>query len=102
MNQITGISSLFDTSTVFEKSKITTDHNEAFSSIFQSALDLLNETNALQKRAEEAELNYALGYTDNTHDLAATQKKATIAIQYTVAVRDKILEAYKEIMNIQM
>lgn len=28
--------------------------------------------------------------------------KASTARQYTVAVRDKLLEAYKEIMNIQM
>ena len=82
--------------------RVTTDNNEAFSAIFQSALDMLNETNQLQKQAEQAEINYALGYTDSTHDLALAQQKANIAIQYTVAVRDKILEAYKEIMNIQM
>ena len=103
MAQITGITSLFDAGSVLNKnSKITTDNNEAFSAIFQSALDMLNETNKLQKQAEQAEINYALGYTDSTHDLALAQQKANIAIQYTVAVRDKILEAYKEIMNIQM
>ena len=54
MTQITGITSLFDTSSVLNNnSKITTDNNEAFSSVFQSALDMLNETNELQKQAEK-------------------------------------------------
>ena len=30
------------------------------------------------------------------------QQKANMALQYTVAIRDKALEAYKEIMNMQV
>ena len=63
---------------------------------------MLNETNDLQNAAETEEIKFALGYSENTHDLAIAQEKANIAIQYTVAVRDKILDAYKEIMNMQI
>ena len=38
----------------------------------------------------------------NTHELGVYQQKANIALQYTVAIRDKALEAYKEIMNMQI
>lgn len=47
-------------------------------------------------------MNFALGYSDNTHDLAIAQQKAALSLQYTVAVKNKVLEAYKEIMNMQI
>ena len=52
--------------------------------------------------SENAEISFALGETDNTHDLTIALQKASTALQYTVAVRDKFLEAYKEIMNMQI
>lgn len=76
--------------------------DKSFDSVLQSAVDMLGETNTLQNYAEEAEIQFALGYSTNTHDLRIAQEKANIALQYTVAVRDKIIEAYKEIMNMQM
>lgn len=73
-----------------------------FGSIFEKALDSLNTTNAYLSDAENEELRWALGETDNTHELSIALQKASIALQYTVAVRDKFLEAYKEIMQIQI
>lgn len=78
----------------------TTD--KSFGTFLQSAVDMINETNQLQLDYKKEELNVALGYSDNTHDLTIAQSKAVTALQYTVAVRDKFLEAYKEIMNIQI
>ena len=43
-----------------------------------------------------------MGLTHNTHDRTIALQKASTALQYTVAVRDKLLEAYKEIMNINL
>ena len=43
-----------------------------------------------------------MGLTDNTHDLTIALEKASTALQYTVAVRDKLLEAYKELMQMQL
>lgn len=77
------------------------NRNEAFESIFQSALSMVQETNDLSNAAEEAEISYALGLTDNTHELQVAQQKANLSLQYTVAVKNKVLEAYKELMNIQ-
>ena len=76
--------------------------DKSFDSVLQSAVNMLEETNTLQNYAEEAELQFALGYSTNTHDLRIAQEKANIALQYTVAVRDKVIAAYKEIMNMQM
>ena len=67
-----------------------------------SAMNMVNETNDLQNKAESAEIQFALGLSDNTHHLQVAQEKANVALQYTVAVRDKIIEGYKEIMNMQV
>ncbi len=47
-------------------------------------------------------MQFALGYATNTHDLNDIQTRADIALNYTTAVRDRMLEAYKEIMNMQI
>lgn len=76
--------------------------DDSFSSLLSAAMNLVNETNNLTNQAEAEQLNFAMGYSDNSHDLAIAQKKALVSLQYTVAVKNKLLEAYKEIMNIQI
>ena len=83
-------------------SKNLRSEDQGFSTVFQSALNMLQETNDLQNRAESEEIKFALGLSDNTHDLQIAQEKANIALQYTVAVRDKVIEGYKEIMSMQI
>lgn len=73
-----------------------------FGSLFNKAVENLNTTNAYLSDAENEELKWALGESENTHDLTIALQKASTALQYTVAVRDKFLEAYKEIMQIQI
>lgn len=79
----------------------TTNNNSTFDSLFQSALSMVKETNDLTNAAEKAEISYALGLSDNTYELQVAQQKANLSLQYTVQVRNKVLEAYKEIMNLQ-
>lgn len=76
--------------------------NESFSGLFQSALENLNETNSLINQREEEEIKFALGYTDSTHDLSIATAKASTALSYTVALRDRFIEAYNQIMQIQV
>ena len=75
--------------------------DESFSSLFQSALSNIDETKALLTQEEE-EIKFALGITDSTHDLSIAMAKAQTALSYTVALRDKFLEAYQQIMQIQV
>lgn len=79
-----------------------TKTNNMFDTIFNSALNNINTTNSLLSDAENAEISFALGETENTHDLMIALQKATTALQYTVAIRDKFLDAYKEIMQMQI
>ena len=76
--------------------------NDLFASLLNTAIDNINSTNALLSNAENEEIKFALGETTNPHDLTIALQKASAALQYTIAVRDKFLEAYKEIMNMQI
>ncbi len=78
------------------------DVDESFTSMFQSALSNLHDTNALLNDYEEEEIKFALGLTENTHDLSIAAAKASTALSYTVALRDRFLEAYKEILQMQI
>lgn len=78
------------------------ENMEDFETVFQSALGMVNETNDLHNDAESAMIQFAMGQSENTHDLLIAQTKANIALQYTVAVKDKLLEAYREIMQMQI
>lgn len=98
---LTGIDSGYIKNAAIESQNLKTE-DASFSSVLQSAQDMLNETSDLQNAAEEAEMQFMLGYATNTHDLQAAQEKADIALNYTIAVRDRMLEAYKEIMNMQI
>nr|WP_091688153.1 flagellar hook-basal body complex protein FliE [uncultured Anaerocolumna sp.] len=97
LNSLSGLNNLYKENNSLSK----TNRNETFDKLFQSALSMVKDTNHLTNAAEQAEISYALGLTDSTHDLQAAQEKANISLQYTVAVRNKVLEAYKEIMNLQ-
>lgn len=68
-----------------------------FGNLFQNAVDKVNE---LQANTEALQNEYIRtdGATDITRVMVASQK-STVAFQATVQVRNKLLEAYKEIMN---
>lgn len=78
------------------------DREDSFADVFNAAMGVLNETNDLQNDAQSAKIQFALGEADNPHDMQIAEEKALTALQYTVAVRDKMMEAYREIMNMQI
>ena len=81
---------------------VESEKSDTFSDVLSAMMDSVNETYDLQNAAQEAEIQFALGESENTHDLLIAQAKASVALQYTVAVRDKVVEAYKEIMQMQV
>jgi flagellar hook-basal body complex protein FliE len=82
--------------------KADTYTDEDFSNLLQTAIDNLNTTNSYLSDAEDEEIKWSLGETDNTHDLSIALQKASTSLQYTVAIRDKLLDAYKELIQMQI
>ena len=64
-------------------------------------MKMVNETDQLSNAAEEEEIRFSIGETDNWHDLMVAQQKANISLQYTVAVKNTAIEAYKTLLNMQ-
>ncbi len=73
-----------------------------FDALLNTAIDNIKTTNSYLSDAENEEIKFALGETENTHDLTIALQKASTALQYTVAIRDKTLEAYRELMQMQI
>ncbi|MFI3201184.1 MAG: flagellar hook-basal body complex protein FliE [Eubacteriales bacterium] len=75
---------------------------DIFASMLNSAMDSVSQTNAYAQAAADEKMKVALGETESTHDLTIALEKSSTALQYTVAIRDKFLEAYNEIMKMQI
>lgn len=73
-----------------------------FDGIYKAAVGMISSTNNYLQDAQRAEVAYATGEMTNTHELAVIEQKANLSLQYTVAVKNQLLSAYKEIMNIQI
>ena len=43
-----------------------------------------------------------MGETDNIHNVMIAGSKANLALQMTIQVRNKVMDAYNEIMNMQI
>lgn len=78
------------------------ESNNTFSAIFDQMVNLVGETDSLAAEAEAAEIDFSLGNADSAHEVTIAQQKALTSLQYTVAVKNALMEAYQEIMNIQI
>ena len=96
------IKGAYESSRAAETSASSANEEDVFASFLDSAVKNIASTNAYLSDAENEKIRFAMGEAENTHDLTIAMQKASTALQYTIAVRDKFLEAYKEIMNMQI
>lgn len=75
------------------------DFSTGFAGILQDAVSKVND---LQLDAEKTANDFALGKTDNIHEVMIASEKADIALQFAMQIRNKILDAYNEIMRMQV
>lgn len=82
---------------VQQKKELTRSENE-FGKILSDALKSVNEQ---QKKVEKMTDDFATGRISNIHELIVEAEKASISLRLTVEVRNKIVDAYREIMRMQ-
>lgn len=75
------------------------DTNSSFNSYLHKALSSVNE---MQLESERLSMAFASGQADSIHQVVLAAEKADIALQMTLQIRNKILEAYQEIMRMQL
>lgn len=64
--------------------------------------EAINNVNELQKSSDKAMQNLATGRTDNVAEVMIAAEKADIALKLMVQVRNKIIDAYQDIMKMQV
>ena len=75
------------------------DNKVNFGEILTNAMQ---DVNQMQIESNEYKELLAIGELDNLHDLTIAAEKANVSLQGTMSIRSKIVEAYKEIMRIQI
>ncbi|AHF07790.1 flagellar hook-basal body complex protein FliE [Desulfitobacterium metallireducens] len=75
---------------------------KAGSDFGQFLTDALNQVDALQKNAGAASLGLATGQIQDVHTVMIAEQKASLALNMTVQVRNKVIESYQEIMRMQI
>lgn len=62
----------------------------------------LNSVNDMQHNASNMTKLFAAGKIDDLHTMMIEGERAELALQFTLQVRNKILDAYTEIMRMQI
>jgi len=75
---------------------------EAGPTFAETLSESLNKVNTLQKEADKAIEDFVVGKTGNIHETMIAVSKADIAFRLTMQVRNKIVEAYQEVMRTQV
>lgn len=82
-----------------EKKVSKLDNKVKFGEILTNAIQ---DVNQMQIESDEYKKLLSIGELDNLHDLTIAAEKANVSLQVTMSIRSKIVEAYKEIMRIQI
>ncbi|SRR5579884_374939 len=70
---------------------------------FAGALkDAIQRVNDLQLQSEQELQNFLTGEGNDVHKSALAAQRADLAFQMLLAVRNKVIDAYQEIMRIQV
>ena len=77
----------------------TNNKPQAFSDLFR---EKMNQVNQLKKDSQEMTASFAAGETDSIHDVMIASEKAKVAVNLTTAVQTKVIDAYNEIMRLQV
>ena len=83
--------------------KVGTRETEIKNNNFKDFLiESLEKVNDDLNNAEAMDKALMLGEVDNIHDVMIASQKADLSLSFAIEVRNKVLDAYKEIMRIQM
>jgi flagellar hook-basal body complex protein FliE len=64
--------------------------------------NVLQDVNQSQNQAADAVTQLAAGKTDNVHQVMIALGKAEVSFNYMLEVRNRLLDAYKQVMQMQI
>lgn len=100
MNQINPIGPLRDLNTA-EKSK--SIQNPAGGASFKETLNnFLSDVNDMQKKADQSIQKMVAGEITDVHQVMSSVEEASTAFNMMMEIRNKVMDAYQEIMRIRL
>ncbi len=64
--------------------------------------NFVNEVNDLQMKSAESVENFATGKVENVHEVMIAMSKAEVSFKFMMETRNKLIDAYKEIIRMQV
>lgn len=106
MNELSGLSSLYSNALsqmngsagATQKASVSGEETEAFSNVFTDALQSLEQKQTDSTQAVEALVD---GSADDLHTVMMKTTEAQLSLEVAVQLRNRGLEAYNEIKNMQ-
>jgi len=83
-------------------SQATTGNGSLGSSFSNMLGQAFQQVNQLQNSASSSAENFALGRSNDVHSTVIAAQKATIALELATQIRNKVLDAYQEVMKTSM
>ena len=68
----------------------------------ETVSNFVNEVNDLQIKAGESVENFATGKVENVHEVMIAMSKAEVSFKFMMETRNKLIDAYKEIIRMQV
>ncbi|EPD49609.1 flagellar hook-basal body complex protein FliE [Paenisporosarcina sp. FSL H8-0542] len=75
------------------------DKVEGFGQLFKQKLE---EVNTAQNTSDKLTNQLVTGEVKDVHEVMIASQKASLSLQLTVQVRNKVVEAYQEVMRMQL
>ena len=83
----------------FQKKNLQKPEGEGFDSTLKG---FINQVNKLQQDAGESIDKLAAGEINDVHDVMVAVEKASTSFELMMQIRNKILEAYRDVMRTQV
>lgn len=96
MNNISSITPINNLDQINSKNVKKSDNE--FNSLFS---ELINKTNQTDKNDKQQNINLMTGEIDNLHDALISAEEADLALRLTIQIRNKVIDAYNEVMRLQ-
>ena len=75
---------------------------QSFDTIFSAYMDMVNSAGRMEAQAQNLQIEYALGNHDDMLAVILAQEMAYTSLHFTVQVTNRIIQAYQEIMRMQL
>lgn len=79
-------------------SRMEPEQKASFKDVLEDALHQVDE---LQQNADDIVLDFSEGKVEDIHDVMVALEKADVGLKMAVEVRNRLIDGYREIMNLR-